>query len=512
MNDYSIHSETVKAFDKELEVLIQKGTGCFDETTFNKLALQEFAIQYHNVELYRQLCDSEGVNPATATSWEEIPALPSDYFKKSVIASFPLSETELTLMTSGTSNPNLPGKIYRDKRCVELYYEANRLMAKNYLFPDVERMKILLMVPSPKMSPTMGMAVGLEQLRQNFGTEDSLYLISPDGMEWEMLFDALHEAEETGEPVAIVGATSGLVYFYNFCREQGLHFQLPAGSRICDGGGYFGTFGDCSRQEYLKLCAETLGVPEHYCVNTLGSGESTTNYFDNVLRNHLLGRHDVPRCKECPPWSRTIVVDPATGVRVTKGTVGLLRHCDLINRANVFAVQTNNLGYETDDGFEIIGRTDVKGQAAQTLLNRMISRQPAVCSSVATEMLAAAANTDEQPGVCSTVATEMLATSINTGESTGVCSTVATEMLAESTADGIISGEINPCSMKTDRILAGIKQDPSKAPEVSADMSNEELLTKSPHGKMFNLISKERLEKLKVLCPFLQLQGLVKKA
>jgi len=43
---------------------------------------------------------------------------------------------------------------------------------------------------------------------------------------------------------------------------------------------------------------------------------------------------------------------------VPKGEIGLLRHYDLVNRAMVFAVQTDNLGYRTDEGFEIIGRWD----------------------------------------------------------------------------------------------------------------------------------------------------------
>ncbi len=476
MQDYGINSEFVKAFDEEVKSVIDRGVEGFDDELFNRLALQEFLIQYHTVEYYKEFCEAQGVTPDKITRWEQIPALPSEAFKNTVIASFPVSETELTLMTSGTSNPNSPSKIYRDKRCVELYYLANKVVTKTFLFPDVETMKLLLMVPSPKLSPTMGMAVGLEQLRQNFGNDESMYLISPEGMEWEKLFDALRGSETTGIPVAIVGATSGLVYFYNFCRQQGLSFQLPNGSRICDGGGYYGTFGDCSREEYLHLCGEILGVSAEYCVNTLGSGESTTNYFDNVLKNHLQGKLGIARYKESPPWTRTIVIDPDTGQRVPKGERGLLRHYDLVNRANVLAVQTNNLGFETDEGFEIIGRVDVRNKAEGTRLNTMISGRPEVCSTVATEMLA---------------------------EGSGVCSTVANEMLA----DDIISGKVNPCSTKTDKILVAASKLESN--EELTGMSNQELLEISPHGNMFKYVTKERLEKLKQLCPYLKLKGVM---
>lgn len=436
MVDYSVHSPFVQQLDSELLEVINSG-GDITEERFNDLALREFTIQFYSINEYGEFCRARGVTPDNITSWAEIPAMPSAIFKQAVIASFPLQETELTLMTSGTSDPTAPTKIYRDKKNVELYFQANSRLARKYLFPDVEKMKILLMVPSPKIAPAMGMAVGMEQLRQDYGTEESCYLITPHGMEWEKLFKAFHQAEESGEPIAIVGATSGLVYLYRFCQEQGLSFNLPKGSRVCDGGGYLGTFGECSREEYLDLCQKTLGVPAHYCVNTLGSGESTTNYFDNVLHNYLSGNLDIPRFKVAPPWTRTIVIDEKTGQRLPKGEIGLIRHYDLVNRANLLAVQTNNLGYEISQGFEIIGRADAIGNAAGTRLNTMIGR----------------------------------------------------------------SGQAEP------RENGGEKPAPGETCSTSA----VELLENSPHGKMFKFISPERLEKLRHLCPFLQLQEMVKK-
>ncbi|MDA8234395.1 MAG: acyl-protein synthetase [Clostridia bacterium] len=449
MQENSIHPDFIKELDEELQNLIITGIEEFNLEVFNRLALKEFRIQYESIKPLREYCQVRGISPETVKTWEEIPALTSQVFKDNVIATFPLHETELVTMTSGTSNPNAPSKIYRDKKSVETLYMANEIMTRSFLFPDVDRMKILLMVPSPKIAPAMGMAIGLEHMRQNFGTEDSIYLITPNGMEWELLFSALNHAVESGEPVAIVGATSGFVYFFNFCREQGLRFQLPPGSRICDGGGYLGTFGDCTREEYLSLCQEFLGVPPEYCVNTLGSAESGTNYFDNVLRNHYLGISGVPRYKVSPPWARTIVVDSVSGKRLPQGEIGLLCHYDLVNRANIFALGTGNLGYETEDGFEIIGRNDAKGKGNFNF-------------------------SDMQNEKCSTVADNMLAAF------SGKCSTVADEML---------TAQEQVCSTASDQLLA-----------------------QSPHGDMFKGMSSERFEKLKKMCPFLKLQGLLKKS
>lgn len=98
-----------------------------------------------------------------------------------------------------------------------------------------------------------------------------------------------------------------------------------------------------------------LGIPAHFCVNTLGMGESGTNYFDNVLRDHLSGITAGERYKCDLPWTRTTVVGIRTGQHMPKGELGLIRHYDLTNRATVLAVQTDNIGYETDRGLKYWG-------------------------------------------------------------------------------------------------------------------------------------------------------------
>ncbi|MCJ7618583.1 MAG: hypothetical protein MUO43_18835 [Desulfobacterales bacterium] len=355
MADYSLESDFVKQLDQDILEFIRRGLEGGDEERFVELALREFELQYHTIEPYREYCKNKGISPKSATTWEQIPAVPSLAFKKFALASFPVDKAEHAYFTSGTNNPAIKGKIFRDTGAVQLIKEANGLLTRSYLFPDVERMKILLMVPSPKMVPKMGMAIGLEEVRKRFGTPDSRYLISPLGLNLKALLTGLKKSESSSEPIALIGATSGFIYFFKACEKDGISFKLPEGSRICDGGGYLGQFGECTKKEYFSRCEKVLGIKENFCVNVLGMGESSTNYFDNVLRN-FIGCKKVPRCKEVPPWTRTIIVDTKDFKRVPMGEIGLLRHYDLANRAQVFAVQTDNLGLETEYGFEIIGR------------------------------------------------------------------------------------------------------------------------------------------------------------
>ncbi|NDY41890.1 acyl-protein synthetase [Dissulfurirhabdus thermomarina] len=353
--DYGLESAFVRQLDEEIAAFVAAGLDHRDEAGFNRLALAEFELQYHTVHPYRDFCRRLGRTPETVTRWSEIPPVPSLAFKRFVLTTFPPEVAVQSYMSSGTTDPTRRARVYRDRRAVELMVAANALLARSYLFPDVERMRILFFAPSPRLVPGMGMAVGLGEVERIFGAAGSAFLVGRRGLDLELLLTALREAEATGRPLALVGATSALIYFFAACEREGLRFVLPPGSRVCDGGGYQGQFGECSTAEFWERCRRVLGVPETHCVNVLGMAETSTNYFDNVLRNHLDGV-ERPRYKELPPWTRLAIIDPETLEPVAPGEAGLLCHYDLTNRAQMFAVQTDNVGLAVEDGFEILGR------------------------------------------------------------------------------------------------------------------------------------------------------------
>jgi hypothetical protein len=194
-------------------------------------------------------------------------------------------------------------------------------------------------------------------MRRRFGTDDSRFLISFKGLDLKTLISELWESEKSGWPLALLGATWGFDYFFDSCKKEGIMFRLPKGSRIVDSGGYVGRYTKCTKEDFFGKCAEILGIRYDYCMNALWLCENSTVYFDNTLRNSMSGVNR-ERYKEMPPWTRTIVVDPLDFRRLPKGKTGLLRHYDLTNRSMAVAVQTGNMGYETEDGFEVVGKWD----------------------------------------------------------------------------------------------------------------------------------------------------------
>ncbi len=339
-----------------------------DPAPFDALALEIFAFQYRHNAPYQRFCEAKGISPERVATWHDVPAYPTQAFKTELVASFPLENAVHEILTSGTSQSSAEasgrGKIFRDAIGRDLVFHANRVVTGAYLFPDFEqgkRCRLLIMTPSPKMAPSMGMAVGMEQTRVHFGTEDSRFLIGHTGLDVAELVRALAQSQDSGVPLALVGATSAFVVFFNACRARNMRFRLPPGSRIGDGGGYLGRFGEMTREQYYALAEEILAVPASHCVNILGMGESGTNYADNVLADAIAGRPARTRHKVPPPWTRVEAVSLADLSPLPPGEIGLLRHHDLVNLPMVLSVQSDNLGYvDAGGGFEIVGRAQVK--------------------------------------------------------------------------------------------------------------------------------------------------------
>ncbi|MCK4911343.1 MAG: hypothetical protein KAR83_06860 [Thermodesulfovibrionales bacterium] len=350
--------ERRKELFERIRNLVHSGPGA---DTFETLCMEVFEFQYQANEVYRAFCDAREIVPSDIGDWTQIPAFPSDVFKRDLVISFPYEKIVMEILTSGTTCPELRGCVLRDELGRTLGIEANAEAMSKYLFPEGEKITILVLAPSPDMAPTMGMAVAMGETVKHFGDERSGFFITRGGMKTRELLNTLRESEKEGRSVAVIGATGAFVYFFQACKDNDVKFALPPGSRIIDGGGYRGRFGECTREMYYEQCREFLDVPEHHCINVLGMGECTTGYPDNILLNHISGVNS-PRFKPDHPWTRTQVYDMETCTKVIPdGEVGLLRHYDLTNLPTVVAVQTENLGCKVGEGFEIVGRAKLVG-------------------------------------------------------------------------------------------------------------------------------------------------------
>ncbi len=365
MNAAQIAAERHRLTEDVLKFIEAGVDAEISDAVFNDYSLRMFHLQYAANPIFHEFCEAKNVRPGDIDRWQDVPMVYNDVFKTHLVASFPLEQSVMACLTGGTTSLTQRGRIFRDEDGKRLVFAANKMMTASYLFPDFEegkRCRILILAPSPEMAPSMGMAIGMDQTRRAFGTPDSEFLLGKSGIHINKLLKALRESEATGVPIALIGATSAYVYFFQACRRKKMKFCLPPGSRICDGGGYRNRFGIVTRDDYYAMVQEILGIPEHHCVNVLGEAETATNLFDDALRRHVKGLPKRARTRPVPPWSRVLCMSIDELKPLPDGEVGLFAHWDLANIPTVLAVITDNLGYMTDNGTgcEMVGRAKIE--------------------------------------------------------------------------------------------------------------------------------------------------------
>lgn len=326
---------------------------CTDDQ-FDQLALRLFAHQLESNAPFRSFCQRRGATLRNVKSWRDIPAVPIDAFKAMELRSQPVSPDERVFMTSGTTGRAARGRHFHPE--LKVYdLSMQRHFAQRFMRGD-ERMPMGILFPDEQAMPNSSLAHYLALARSQFGTPDSRYYLTPQGIDVPGLCAALDNAERTAQPFALLGASFSLVHVMDALREQGRRFQLPAGSRILDTGGYKGQSRELPLEEFYAGLSQTFGVPRALCINMYGMTELSTQFYD-------AGNATIPSVKSGPHWIRSRLVEPLSGRDVAAGERGILVHCDLANYNSVTTILTEDVGLWADGGFLLLGRAE--GAAAK---------------------------------------------------------------------------------------------------------------------------------------------------
>ena len=147
----------------------------------------------------------------------------------------------------------------------------------------------------------------------------------------------------------MLGASYSFVHVMDRLHATGTKFQLPAGSRLLDTGGFKGQSRDIPMREFYDLLSTTFGVPAQDCINMYGMTELSSQFYD-------AGNDTVPSVKRGMHWIRSRVVNPLTGAEVPPGQVGVLVHCDLASFNSTTTILTEDMGVAVEGGFLLLGR------------------------------------------------------------------------------------------------------------------------------------------------------------
>lgn len=325
------------------------------EAGFNRLALAVFAHQFETIPLYRRLCELRGAGPGRVDHWSRIPAAPADLFKED------LGTTEepgsVTFRSSGTTQGT--GRRSRHvvaPRSYELYRRSSLSHFAAMVLPDRPGpMSVVVLGPTAATHPDSSLGHMYSFVAGAFGDGGAAQPFDASGrLDVDGALDALERAAAGTSPVLVLALSSTITAVFEALRTRRIALRLPADSRLVETGGSKGGR-TLSRAGILKAAWRFLHIPSYLCIAEYGMTELLSQFYDDAYRSRWSGRL-APRSKVGPPWTRTLVVDPATLAPVADGERGILRHVDLANAGSVSAVQTLDLGVRRGEGFEVLGR------------------------------------------------------------------------------------------------------------------------------------------------------------
>ncbi len=277
------------------------------------------------------------------------PALPTDVFRFRRIAAHPEEDDLRVFRSSGTSSSERSIHVYCD---LGLYDVAARVAARHMLFPDVDKMRLVMLAPREDEAPDSSLEYMLARFADWFGTECA-WVWRRDALDLELLTERLRQAEASGDPVAVLGTSFAFVHAEDGLGEQ--RFELPPGSRVMQTGGYKGRSREVDPDILLAAIGARYGVAAPRIINEFGATELSSQMYETTLREELDGALG-PRRLWVPPWVRATPVDPDTLQPVQGETIGILRIDDTANLDSVCCIQTADLAQRLHDGIVVLGR------------------------------------------------------------------------------------------------------------------------------------------------------------
>lgn len=336
------------------------------DAEFEAMALKVFAYQFRNNEPYKRFCLQRGRTPLSVRRWRDIPAVPITAFKDLTLSCTPPDQAARVFMTSGTTQ-GIRGRSYHPT--LDVWKRSMLVNFRERFMQGRERIRMGILFPDVTELPNSSLATYLSLAKQECGTPDSRTFIGAAGLDLNGLLSALEQAEKSGEPYALLGASYSFVPVLDALAASGRRFALPKGSRILDTGGFKGQSRELGPNEFYDGLGAAFGVPRASCINMYGMTELSSQLYDD-------GNAVCPSVKSGPHWIRSRVVDPVTGVDQPEGQRGVIVHHDLAHFNCVAAILTEDAGEIVPGGFKLLGRVD--GEASKG------------CSVAVAEFLAAA--------------------------------------------------------------------------------------------------------------------------
>lgn len=318
---------------------------------FDALACDLARFQADAVEGYARLCRARGVDPESLERADDVPAVPTDAFKLTRVAAFGEADASVTFRTSGTTLGARGAHAMRD---VSTYDRAALAFGRTWLARDLSQpVPVVVLAPSPDEAPDSSLVHMCDVFAKAFGdgaARDVTFAIKDEVLDLSTFDERVSFALARDQPMLVLGTSFAFVHLLEALSDA--TFELPAGSRVMQTGGFKGKSREVPAEQLRRELARTFGLRERSVVCEYGMTELSSQFYEKTLFD-AAAPHGI---YAEPPWARVVPVDPETLAPVAEGEVGIAKILDLMNVDSAVAILTQDRVRRVAGGFELLGR------------------------------------------------------------------------------------------------------------------------------------------------------------
>jgi len=321
--------------------------GEWTDERFDALARDLFAHQFDGCPAYGAYCRGKGVQPGPHLRHGDIPAVPTEVFKRVDLCTFPAEEAAATFLTSGTT---LGTRGRHFLRRTDTYVASLAPHLDRHLLPRGGAPTVHVLAPPASEDPHSSLSHMLQWALDHRGGPRSRFHWGAGGPDVPGFLAAASKAG----PQLVLATARALQAVLDAGASP---ISLGLGSAVMETGGFKGATRSLPRVEFYRGIRRFFDLPPWAVVSEYGMTElGSQGYHASFAHRALVGEEDDDQPLVFPPWCRVGAVDPDTLTVLPQGSRGLLRFWDLANVDSIVAVQTADVGVVTPRGVLLEGR------------------------------------------------------------------------------------------------------------------------------------------------------------
>jgi len=306
--------------------------------TFEAAALELFAVQYKEVDVYKKFCNALNRTPDQVKKWTDIPFLPIDFFKSHRIIRG-LQKPACVFESSGTTGQEPSRHWVIDPEI----YRASFRKTFEIFYGNMADYAVVALLPSYLERKNASLVFMVEDwIKNSRHPKSGFYLYNHQDL-YKILLNLIDSKQKT----LFIGVTFALLDFAD-------QYTLPKNEIVLmETGGMKGRGKEPVRSEVHQRLQNRLGVKAVHSEYGMTELFSQAYSKDNGIFT-------------CPPWMKILIREPEDPLSyLTDNKIGGINLIDLANVNSCAFIATQDLGLKHADGsFEVLGRfdhSDVRG-------------------------------------------------------------------------------------------------------------------------------------------------------